>query len=217
VNAPVVSVSVEGLGEDAVVPFGLDESIIERVAALALERAGVDLAVELSVLITDDARLRALNRAYRRRDEVTDVLSFPQVDAPLVQAPAGELWGPPATRQATAVRQDPRNQVTRSGVVEYEDERGGQADEAAAAPGAPSLAFVAPPELPLHLGDIAIAAPMAERQAAAAGHGPAWELAYLLAHGVLHLVGYDDHTDAGYAAMVAIQGAVLEAAGIARR
>jgi len=54
------------------------------------------------------------------------------------------------------------------------------------------------------------------RQAARAGHRPAWELAYLLAHGVLHLVGYDDHTDAGYAAMVAHQEAVLTLAGIAR-
>ncbi|MGZ3666488.1 MAG: rRNA maturation RNase YbeY [Ktedonobacterales bacterium] len=52
------------------------------------------------------------------------------------------------------------------------------------------------------------------RQAQQAGHSAAWELAYLLAHGVLHLVGYDDQTDAGYRAMVAHQEVVLAAAGI---
>jgi probable rRNA maturation factor len=211
VNAPVVSVSVEGLGEDAVVPFGLDEAMLERVATLALAGAGVDLAVELSVLITDDERLRALNRDFRGRDEVTDVLSFPLLEAPLVHAPASELWGPPADVETM------RNRETHSGVVEYAHERGDPPDETDERLGASRVAFVAPPELPLHLGDIAISAPKAERQAAAAGHGPAWELAYLLAHGVLHLVGYDDHTEDGYGAMVAIQEDVLATASIPRR
>ena len=42
-----------------------------------------------------------------------------------------------------------------------------------------------------HLGDIAIALPTAERQAAAIGHSLAAELAHLLVHGILHLCGYD--------------------------
>lgn len=216
-HAPVVSVSVEGSGEDVAVPFGLDESVLERVAALALERAGVDQAVELSVLITDDARLRALNRDYRGRDQVTDVLSFPLLDAPLVHAPADELWGPPAAGSPGQGPPHSSNQITRPAVVEYEDRRDDAADAAALASESRGARFVVPAELPLHLGDIAISAPMAARQAAATEHGPAWEVAYLLAHGVLHLVGYDDHTEAGYAAMVAIQGAVLEAAGIPLR
>ncbi|MCL4232301.1 MAG: rRNA maturation RNase YbeY [Dehalococcoidia bacterium] len=41
------------------------------------------------------------------------------------------------------------------------------------------------------LGDIAIALPTAERQAQAAGHPLAAELAHLLVHGILHLCGYD--------------------------
>ncbi|MBE7519437.1 MAG: rRNA maturation RNase YbeY [Thermoflexaceae bacterium] len=44
------------------------------------------------------------------------------------------------------------------------------------------------------LGDIAIALPTAERQARAAGHPLAAELAHLLVHGILHLCGYD-HVD----------------------
>jgi probable rRNA maturation factor len=70
--------------------------------------------------------------------------------------------------------------------------------------------------MPPHLGDIVVARGMATRQASAAGHRPAYELAYLVAHGVLHLIGYDDHTDAGYAAMVRQQEQALAHAGIGR-
>jgi probable rRNA maturation factor len=34
---------------------------------------------ELSVIITDDKRIRVLNREFRRKDKATDVLSFPQL------------------------------------------------------------------------------------------------------------------------------------------
>jgi len=33
---------------------------------------------ELNLLITDDARIREINREYRKKDKPTDVLSFPQ-------------------------------------------------------------------------------------------------------------------------------------------
>jgi len=48
------------------------------------------------------------------------------------------------------------------------------------------------------------------RQAAQAGHDPVYELLYLLSHGTLHLVGYDDQTEAGYEAMVRLQETVLQ-------
>lgn len=41
------------------------------------------------------------------------------------------------------------------------------------------------------LGDIAIALPTAERQAASVGHSINAEIAHLLTHGILHLCGYD--------------------------
>ncbi|MBI2764982.1 MAG: rRNA maturation RNase YbeY [Chloroflexi bacterium] len=46
------------------------------------------------------------------------------------------------------------------------------------------------------LGDIAIALPTAQRQAATAGHGTEAELAHLLVHGILHLCGFD-HVNGG--------------------
>jgi len=72
--------------------FGLKDADLMRVVALTLARAGYDTPVEVSLLLTTDERLRELNRDYRDRDETTDVLSFPQASAPLVQAPADQLW-----------------------------------------------------------------------------------------------------------------------------
>jgi probable rRNA maturation factor len=51
--------------------------------------------------------------------------------------------------------------------------------------------FVAPADAPRHLGDVVIAVPVAERQAAEAGHSLEDEIAHLLVHGVLHILGYD--------------------------
>ena len=72
-------------------------------------------------------------------------------------------------------------------------------------------AFVTPPELPMHLGDIVISWPTVIRQATEVGHNPANELLFLLSHGVLHLIGYDDQTETGYQAMIRLQQAVIEA------
>lgn len=195
--APVVAISVGADPEGSPdVPglLGLDAATIERVVALTLARAGIAVAVELSIVVTSDEELRRLNQTYRGRDEPTDVLSFPLRDTPLARAPADQLWGgeeDAATTQA--------NPATETMDGEHK----------------PS-AFVTPPDGPAHLGDIVIARGVASRQAALAGHAASWELAYLVAHGVLHLIGYDDHTEAGYAAMVAQQEGVLRQAGISR-
>lgn len=73
--------------------------------------------------------------------------------------------------------------------------------------------FVTPPGAVMNLGDIVISWPTIVRQAAEAGHTSLYELLYLLSHGVLHLVGYDDHTESGYQTMVSIQQHVLQASG----
>jgi probable rRNA maturation factor len=64
-----------------------------------------------------------------------------------------------------------------------------------------------------NLGDVIISWPTVLHQAKAAGHAPSYELLYLLAHGVLHLVGYDDQNEAGYQRMVALQQSVLQTMG----
>lgn len=78
---------------------------------------------------------------------------------------------------------------------------------------AKSPVFVTPPELATNLGDIVISWPTVLRQAAGSNTCLAYELLYLLSHGTLHLVGYDDQSEAGYQAMVHLQQSVLQALG----
>ena len=53
------------------------------------------------------------------------------------------------------------------------------------------------PEVRRFLGDIAIAAGVARRQARAHGHPLRTEVRTLALHGLLHLLGYDHETDRG--------------------
>lgn len=52
------------------------ELIAHRAAAAAFEAAGVQDG-EASILLADDARVRELNRDFRKKDQPTNVLSFP--------------------------------------------------------------------------------------------------------------------------------------------
>jgi probable rRNA maturation factor len=70
-------------------------------------------------------------------------------------------------------------------------------------------AFASPPGSARQLGEVIISFPTAQRQASDAGHGIDDELAHLLVHGLLHLLGYD-HERAGDArAMRAREEALL--------
>ena len=46
---------------------------------------------ELSILLTGDARIRRLNRRWRKKDRATDVLSFPLSDPPGVSPLLGDV------------------------------------------------------------------------------------------------------------------------------
>lgn len=63
------------------------EALAERAVFEALEQAGARVTgvAEISVLLTDDAQQRVLNREWRQIDKSTNVLSFPQLEpfAPL--------------------------------------------------------------------------------------------------------------------------------------
>jgi len=53
------------------------------------------------------------------------------------------------------------------------------------------MRFVLPPNQPPNLGDVVVSYPRAVAQAQDFGHSIERELGYLVAHGVLHLLGYD--------------------------
>lgn len=54
-----------------------------------------------------------------------------------------------------------------------------------------AAAFVSPEGAPPSLGEVVVCLPVAEARAAAAGRPVAGEVAHLLTHGLLHLLGYD--------------------------
>src|SRR5258708_18329649 len=95
---------------DALVEFSIDlgdeesdHAFHQQLSSLALEtvvnqtlhQAGITQPVTLTLLITNDETIRALNQQYRQQDKPTDVLSFPLLDRPLANAPTDQLWIPP--------------------------------------------------------------------------------------------------------------------------
>jgi probable rRNA maturation factor len=58
------------------------------------------------------------------------------------------------------------------------------------------MRFVLPPDQPVHLGDVVVSRPRAAEQAREFGHSLDREIGYLVAHGVLHVLGYDHQEEA---------------------
>jgi len=67
---------------------------------------------------------------------------------------------------------------------------------------------------PLTLGDIVISVETADRQAQEQRHSLSYELAWLAAHGFLHLLGWDHPDEAHLARMLEQQNMLLQTAGI---
>lgn len=71
------------------------------------------------------------------------------------------------------------------------------------------LSFPAPGNPEEHLGDIALAFGVCAREAAEQGKPLAHHLQHLVAHGVLHLLGYDHLTEAEAEEMEALERRIL--------
>jgi probable rRNA maturation factor len=68
---------IEVIGIESLAPRGGPSAVeIEELCALALSSAGIAEG-HVAVEFVDEDRIRDLNREHRRRDEPTDVLSFP--------------------------------------------------------------------------------------------------------------------------------------------
>ena len=151
----------------------VDDDLAEAIVRAVLHAEGV-IDGELGVSFVGERRIRELNREFRGRDEVTDVLSFP-----LESDDEIESWS----------------------VEEGVGSRHGGADEDDGGDGAavsPPVPADAPPRL---LGDIVICLRRAQQQARQDGLSPDLEVAVLLVHGVLHILGHDHETDAGAMAL----------------
>ena len=135
-----------------------------------------DATGQVSLLLTDDATVRELNRQYRGLDETTDVLSFSAEHAGHWE---GDELAP--SYQPSFVKGE---------------------EEAAAA-------FPIPADEPPPLGDIVISIPQAIRQAGEQNTSLRRELALLIVHGALHLLGHDHYVDGERTAMQRLEQAAL--------
>jgi probable rRNA maturation factor len=138
----------------------IDKRWLRRLVKESIAAHGVDTEVELSLLITDDATVRDLNKKYRGKDKTTDVLSF-------------------------ALDADKRSDA--------------------------AAGFVMPPGEKVHLGEVIVSYPKAVEQAAERKHPVEDELALLVVHGVLHLLGYDHDKLAREREMRSMEQRVLSA------
>jgi probable rRNA maturation factor len=124
------------------------EALARRAAEAVLLSEGAD-GEHVTVLLTDDDTVQALNARFRRKDQPTNVLSFP-----------------------------------------------------------------APPNPEKHLGDVALAFGTCAREAGEQGKPLAHHLQHLVAHGVLHLLGYYHMTDQEAEAMEGLERVVLAGLGV---
>lgn len=76
------------------------------------------------------------------------------------------------------------------------------------------LSFPAPPNPEGHLGDIALGYGVCAREAGEQGKPLAHHLQHLVAHGVLHLLGYDHMTDDEAEKMEGLERVVLAGIGV---
>jgi probable rRNA maturation factor len=76
--------------------------------------------------------------------------------------------------------------------------------------------FVLPPGEPVALGDVVVSLERAMAQAHEFGHSTQRELGYLVAHGVLHVLGYDHEAEDERRVMRQREEEVLASHGLAR-
>lgn len=147
------------------------EELAGKVIDAVLDYEDCPYEAEVSLTVTGDEEIRAINRDQRGIDAATDVLSFPMTQYPQ----AGDF---------------------------------AFLEEAADA--------FHPESGELMLGDIVISADHVRRQAREYGHSELREFAFLTAHSMLHLIGYDHMEPQEAAVMEEKQEAILNALNITR-
>ena len=170
-------------------PFkeSVPRSWLRGVAAGAVKNLDLGEPCHLSLVITDDDTVRGLNRDYRGLDETTDVLSFSTVHE-------GHWQGD----DATPLQAGPHPNLP---AVGEGTSKGGDSEPT----------FVFPEGEPTPIGEVIISYPQVVRQAK--DGDTRRELALLVIHGILHLVGYDHDGPDQETVMWAKQEEVLSGLG----
>ena len=170
-------------------PFkeSVPRSWLRGVAAGAVKKLGLGEPCQLSLVITDDDTVRRLNRDYRGLDETTDVLSFSTAHEGHWQGDA-----------AAPLQAGPQPNLPPQG-------------EGTSKSGVSEPTFVFPEGEPTPIGEVIISYPQVVRQAK--DGDTRRELALLVIHGILHLVGYDHDGPDQETVMWAKQEEVLSGLG----
>ena len=212
----------------------LSEDWLEQALRLALSEALLpDEPCQVSLLVTDDATVQELNRDYRGLDEVTDVLSFSATHCghwegiaepppASIESMAESMAEPMAESMAEPVAATgPMGTICTIGSIEIVEATEAGAAEAGALDSGPEAFpafapddwpdFILPPDELPPLGEVIISYPQTRRQALALDRPVDQELALLIVHGVLHLVGHDHLEPEGTARMQAREQAALSA------
>ncbi len=163
--------------------------IVNRQKSAALNLAAVQAYVrrlqrtlrlcrrDFNVCFVDDREIQRLNAAYRGKSRPTDVLSFPWKEAEKGSATSringDRSPGQVALPRAVRGRPDQPRAKNGSGNGNHRNEFEG------------------------FLGDVVISVETARGNARAKGQSSENEIRWLILHGLLHLMGYDHHTDKG--------------------
>lgn len=148
------------------------ETIINEIVLESLDYVKCPYEAEVTVILTDNLEIQAINKEHRQIDAPTDVLSFPLVD-----------YDEPAVFNHVETQAE-----------DYFDPDTGE----------------------LLLGDIVISVDKVEEQAEKYGHSLTRELAFLTAHSMLHLCGYDHMEEDERVQMEEKQREILERRGYSR-
>ena len=142
-------------------------SLCRRAVKATLHEEGIDIAVEVEVLISDDKGIAEINHTHRGKAQPTDVLSFPTGN-----------YTPGAFS---------------ADMADFNPETGC-----------------------VHLGDIVLSNQRAVAQAREFGHETNREIAYLVVHATLHLLGYDHQVEEEKAVMRKQEEQILQKLGLMR-
>jgi probable rRNA maturation factor len=153
--------------------LAVDPDRVRAAVEHVLSEEGIASA-EISVALVDDAEIHGINRDFLGHDYPTDVISFL-----MSQEEAGD------GKHQTEDRSTEESRIARA-----------FNDQPSAFHRQPSTLNPHPPTRRRLEGELVVSTETAVREAAVHGWTPADELLLYVVHGLLHLCGYDDLSDA---------------------
>ncbi|WP_373476905.1 rRNA maturation RNase YbeY [Sphingorhabdus sp.] len=173
---------------------GFGQVEVEKAVDAAVKFAGLPglsdypSPIEVSIKLSDNDEVHALNREWRDKNKPTNVLSFPTLDDDDLNS-----FRHPELVSGSIATQRPEGEAAKWTLKQV------LGDE---------------PEMELLLGDIILAYGVCEAEAAEKNIPIAVHAAHLVIHGMLHLLGHDHIDDDDAEAMEALEVKALASIGL---